>query len=273
MTSASLPNSTEDRSSSTPNRNIFEDPAIQKAAESDPFARFLVGNWRSILMTLITIGAVMVAYNVFTSTALEKRAVATTKLADIQDSYRGLIAAQERLAQQREDENKATTPEDKKKATEAVEATTKEIDASRGKLSLMIDALDSPAPFDILARLYRGLLAGRFGDYQAVSQALSATNWEGVSDKSSGDRYVSETAALGLARSLAASDAHLEQARQVVAALAERGEYVGVDALSVLVALADTPERREAAKKLVERNRQKFPARDRYISEVAQRLE
>lgn len=271
MTSAPISEQSNTTQTSASGRSIFEDPAIGEAAKNDAFVRFMAQHWKSLLLTLVAVGAAMVGYNVFTTTALEKRARATTVLADIQESYQGVVEKQQTLTKAREEQQTATDDAAKKKATDSIDATTKELTEARSKLSLMIDSLDSPPPFDSYATLYRGLLAGRFGDYAAVQLALSAApSWEAIDAATSTKRYIAETVHLGLLKSLAQSDAHSTPAKEGLKALADGGEFLAVDALAAYASLAATPEERAGLKGLVEKLRGKFPGQGKYLDLIAQ---
>ncbi len=264
--------STNSAKSST-GRSIFEDPAIGDAARNDLFVRFIANNWRTLLLLLVALGAGIVAYNSFTTTALEKRARATTVLSDIQEAYQGLVVKQGELLKLESDNAVAKDEAAKKAAATAIEAKSKEINESRSKLSLMIDSLASPAPFDTYAKLYRGLLASRFKDFATVDRALTGLpSWEAVSDPKSSERFTLETVTLGLAKALAQSDEHLAVAKEKLTALGERGEFVAVDALASLVLLLNTQEERDAFKRSLDAARIKFPAQTRHIDTIAQAL-
>ena len=249
--------------------NIFEDPAIKEAARNDLFTRFLMANWRSLLMTVIAIGAGMIAYNVFTTTALQKRARATSLLADIQDSYKGLVDTQEKQQKLKGEEASAKSDDEKKKAAEALVTANKDLDAARAKINLMIESLDSPQPFDKLGGLYRGLVAGRFQDYALVEQTLSASDWEKIADSKSSDRFIAETITLGLAKSLAQSAEKTSVVKSYLTPLAERGSFVAVEAAAELSFLANNPEEQANLKQLIEKLRVKFPSQSGVLTEIA----
>lgn len=258
---------------SSTGRSIFEDPAIGDAAKNDVFVRFVLNNWRSLLLLLVAIGASMIAYNRFTATALDKRARATGVLADVQSAYKGVVDKQEELVKLQADLALAKDEAAKKSASTSVEAKSKEIEESRSKLSLMIDSLSSPSPFDTYAKLYRGLLASRFKDFAQVESALrSVPSWEAVSDPRSSERFISETVTLGLAKALAQSDEHFALAKEKLTALGERGEFVAVDALAALVLLLNTGEEKESFKKLLDAARVKFPAQAKHLDSIAQEV-
>ncbi len=273
MTTAPIQERSDSPENPAPRRNIFEDPAIQEAARNDAFARFVLKNWRSLLMTLLAVGACVMAYSTYTTTALNKRAAATGRLADIQDSYKALVNLQDDLEKQRSELSAAKDEAQKTTLTASVEKKAKEIEEARGKLSLVIDSLDPSEPFGTLGQLYRGLLAGRFKDFDAVAKALVAVpSWSAISDKKSSSRFVSETAALGLAKALAQSSAHQQQAKDQLRALVEQGEFVAVEAAGALTALATSPEEKTSTKQLLDVVRGRFPSQDKYLSDLADRL-
>jgi len=273
VTTAPIQEHSDSSANPAPRRNIFEDPAIQEAARNDAFARFVLKNWRSLLMTLIAVGACVMAYSTYTTTALNKRAAATGRLADIQDSYKALVDLQEDLEKQRSELSTAKDESQKATLTASVDKRTKEIEEAKNKLSLVIDSLDTSEPFGTLGKLYRGLLAGRFNDFDGVTKALAAVPvWNTITDKKSSARFVAETAALGLAKSLAPSSAHQQQAKDQLRALAEQGEFVAVEAVGALAALVTSPEEKTSTKQLLDTVRARFPSQDKYLSDLADRL-
>jgi hypothetical protein len=273
VTTAPIQEHSEVPAGSGTNRNIFEDPAIQDAAKNDAFARFVLKNWRSIVLTLIAVGACMVGYSTYTTTALNKRATATGRLADIQDSYKSLVDSQDELAKKRSDLASAKDDAQKTTLTTDIDKKTKELNEARTKLSLVIDSLDPSEPFGTLGHLYRGLLAGRFNDFDGVTKAIAAVPvWNTISDTNSSARFVAETAALGLAKALAQSSAHQQQAKDQLRLLTEQGAFVAVEAAGALTALAVTPEEKGSTKQLLDGLRGRFPSQDKYLTELADRL-
>jgi hypothetical protein len=272
VTTAPIPDQAQNSTTASTGRSIFEDPAIGEAAKNDAFVRFVAQNWKSLLLTLVTVGAAIVGYNIFTTTALEKRARATTLLTDIQESYRGIVEKQGTLTKLQDEQQSAKDDAAKKKATESLETTTKELTEARTKVALMIDSLDSPPPFDSYATLYRGLLAGRFGDYAAVEQALNAApTWQSIDDARSNKRYIAETVTIGLLKALAQSDAHQAVAKEKLKALADGGEFLAVEAAAAYSLIATTPEDKEALKRSLEALRTKFPSQSKYLDLIAER--
>jgi hypothetical protein len=272
VTTSPIPETPQNTATASTGRSIFEDPAIGEAAKNDAFVRFVARNWKSLLLTLVTVGAAMVGYNVFTTTALEKRARATSILADIQETYQALVEKQTALAKLKEEQQTAQDDAAKKKTNESIETASKEIAETSSKVSLMIDSLDSPPPFDSYATLYRGLVAGRIGDYAAVEQALQkAPSWQSIDDARSTKRYIAETVSLGLLKMLAQSDKHQELAKEKLKALAEGGEYLAVDALAAYSLLITTPEEQEGLKRSLEALRSKFPSQIRALDVIAER--
>jgi hypothetical protein len=261
-----------DAKSST-GRSIFEDPAIAEAGKNDPFVRFVQSNWRSLLLLLVAVGFAMVGYNIFSTTALEKRARATTMLIDIQESYRSLSEQQDNLKKLKDARDAASDDEARKRSSEAVDKASKELSDARSKLGLMIDSLDSPHPFDSYATLYRGLLAARFGEVEKVEEELKkAPSWEAIDDVRSSRRFIAETVNLGLLRGLSQSDQRSASVRERLKDLAERGEYLAVDALAVLIAQTTAREERLKLAELIDTTRQRFPSRSKELDLLKERL-
>jgi hypothetical protein len=258
--------------SSVRRQNIFEDPAIQEAARSDAFTRFVVNNWKTALLALVAVAGAMIAFNVFTTTALKKRADATTRLADIQETYKGLVDTQDALVALKADLAKEGDEEKKKTISGSIETKTKDVDSTKAKLALMLDALNSPEPFDVLAKLYRGLLASRFNDVEGVRGALgSVPAWDAIKDEKSSDRFVAETVALGLNKALAQSEGDRQAAKNALKALAERGSFVAVEAAHSLSVYLTSPEEKAAFVQILDSLKGRFPSQERSIEELRQR--
>ncbi len=272
MTTAPIQES-NDQQSAKPTKNIFEDPAIQEAAKNDAFVRFVLNNWRSLLALLVAVGVSMIAYTSYTTTSLNKRAAATAQLSEVQASYKALLDMQDDLGKTQAELASTTDQAQKTTLTATLDKKNKEIADSRAKLSLVIDSLDPAPPFGTLGQLYRGLVAGRFGDYDGVLKAIAAIPvWSSISDKESSPRFVAETAALGLAKSLAQSEQHQQQAKEQLRALAENGSFVAVEALGALSGFAKTPEEVATIKGLAENVKARFPSQEQFFSDINERL-
>jgi hypothetical protein len=249
-----------------PSRNIFEDPAIAAAAQNDPFARWVIGHWRTILGVLVALAAGMLGYHRFTSVALEKRSAATSVLNSVQESYAQLLAKDEALVSLKGDEAAATDPAQKEKVKKEIESTIREVDQLRDKVTLMVDSLDVTPPYGHLKDLYRGLLASRLKDYDKTQGLLAAHSWEEVGKPDSSERFIAELVTYGLARSLIESDAHREFARTHLVGLADRGSFAAVQAATTLSLIAQTDAEKAQAQELVAKLRVKFPSQQRYLS-------
>jgi hypothetical protein len=272
VTIAPIQEQPEQTNNSNRRHSIFEDPAIQEAARSDAFTRFVVNNWKTALVVLIAVAGSMTAFNVFTTTALKKRADATSHLADIQETYKGLVDTQDALATLKADLQKESDGEKKKTLTTSIESKSKDIETTRGKLKLMLDALNSPAPFDVFAQLYRGLVAARFDDVEGVKAALAAVPaWGAIADKKSSERFIAETATLGLNKALAQSESQRQAAKEALKSLAKQGAFVAVDAAGVLSVYLTTPEEKAVFLQVLDSLKTRFPSQERSIDELRQR--
>ena len=250
----------------SPSRNIFEDPAIEAAAQSDPFARWVVKHWRTIVVLLVAIAAGMLGYSRFTSVSLEKRSAATAVLQSVQDSYKDLLAKEDSLVTLRTEEVAATDPAEKEKLKGKIETTGREVEQLRDRVTLMVDALDQAPPYSQLKNLYRGLLAARLKDYDKTQAILSQQSWEQTGAPDSSERFMAELMSLGLARSLVDSDTHRDFARAQLAALAERGSFAAVQAANALLLIAQSDAEKKQADEIVAKVRMKFPAQQRFLS-------
>lgn len=269
VTTASIP---EPQHTNAPTRNIFEDPAIQEAAKNDAFVRFVVKHWYSLTATAVAIALGMIAYNLFTTTAAKKRADATMLLSEIQEAYGELVSKQEALANFRDQQAAESDATKKQELTARIDEKSKEAAEGRQKLNLMVSALETQKPFDRLAGLYKGLVAGRFGDYETTKTLLEGNSWEQSGSPDSTQRSMSELAALGLAKSLSESEAHRQFAKDTLKGLAQRGAFVAVEAADSLSYLTTTVEEKSELVSILDGIRGRSPGQDRGINEIRARL-
>ena len=251
-----------------PSRNLFEDPAIAAAAQNDPFARWIVKHWRTIMVVLLAIGTAILGYDRFTSVALEKRSAATAVLNSVQESYHQLVTKEETLLTLRAEEASQADAAEKAKITAKIESTSKEVDQLKDKVTLMVESLDSSAPFNTLKELYRGLLAARLKDYDKTQSALANASWERVGKPESSERFMAELLAFGLARALIDSDSHRDFARAQLVRIAEQGSFVAVPAASTLVTIAATDPEKAQSQQLVDTLRAKYPSQQRFLTNL-----
>ncbi len=269
MTTAPIQEQSDTPQVTNRSRNIFEDPAIQEAAKTDPLTRFIVQNWKMLVVSLAAVAGVMISYDLFVSTALQKRASATTRLADVQEQYRALVEAQDALAGFQSEQVDAKDEAKRKELATSIESKTKEIDQAKTKLSLMTDALGNEEPFSVLSSLYKGLVAGRFKDYNTTNNALSAIPaWQEIKDKDSSRRFVAETATLGLAKVLVQSEAHRPAAKTRLRELAENGSFLAVEAAGALSVLLDSAEERASYVQIIDSLKTRFPSQEQYLNEL-----
>jgi hypothetical protein len=228
----------------------------------------VVKNWRTIVVVLAAIGASMLGYNRFTSVALEKRSSATALLNAVQESYHQLVTKEESLLTLRAEEAAQTDSGEKAKITAKIASTSKEVDQLKDKVTLMIDSLDSSAPFNTLKELYRGLLAARMKDYAKTQSALESARWEQAGKPESSERFMAELLAFGLARALIDSDAHREFARAQLVRLAEQGSFAAVPAATTLRMIATSDSERAQAQQLADTLRSKYPSQQRFLTNL-----
>ncbi len=266
---SSLPVQDGSSKGSGPSRNIFEDPAIAAAGRDDPFVQFVSAQWKRILAILCAIGISMVAYNTFNTTRELKKAAATELFGQVREQYESIVMKQAELSNQQSD--LATKSDaDKKDSEGKIAELVKEIDLLHQKTKLMIVSLDSPAPFDLLGRLYGGLLAARFGEYETTKAALIANQWEIVGRAGSSERFAAEMATLGLGKALTDSEPFLAAGKAALFGLAERGEFAAVPAAVSLSSMAVSAEEKTKVRELLTTLRGRFPSQEKFISEAGE---
>lgn len=256
----------EQSANRAPSRNIFEDPAIAASAQNDPFARWVVAHWRTIVVVLVAIAAGMLGYSRYMSVNLEKRSSATAVLNGVQNTYKDLVSKEEELVTLRSEESTTSDAAEKEKIKGKVEQAGREVDQLRDKLTLMIDSMDSNPPYGQLKELYKGLLAARLKDYDKTQAILSGQSWEQTGAPDSSERFVAEMLTFALARALVDSDAHRDFARGRLADLAERGSFAAVQAANALLLISRSDEEKKQADEIVAKLRVKFPAQARFLS-------
>jgi hypothetical protein len=255
----------------TPTKDIFEDPAIAAAAQNDPFSRFVVEHWKRIAGALVAVALGIIAFNAVSTTREQKRAAATALFGQVRDQYQEIIKKKGELTELKSS-LAGKSDADKKSVEEKITAADSELNSLRDKAKLMVASLDSPPPFDILGRLYGGLIASQFGDFEVTRAALIATSWERVGSNGSAERMAAELAALGLAKGLSESPTHLGTAKDALTTLAEKGEFSAVPAAQALAALAATAEDKEKVRKLLSTLEGRFPSQSKFITEAREGL-
>jgi hypothetical protein len=214
----------------------------------------------------------MISYNIFTTTAAKKRADATMLLSEIQEAYGEVVSKQEALANFRDQQDAESDATKKRELTTRIDEKIKEAAEGRQKLNLMVAALETQKPFDRLAVLYKGLAAGRFGEYETTKALLEGNAWEQSGSPESSQRSMSELSALGLARLLSESEPHRQLAKDTLKALAQRGAFVAIEAADSLSYLTATDEERSELVSIVDGIRGRSPGQDRAINEIRSRL-
>lgn len=259
------------RSATTANTNIFEDPAIAAAAKNDPFAQFVAKNWKRIAGVLFAVVLGMIAYNAVRTTQEQKRAVSTALFAQVREQYKEIVGKRQELVKLQAE--LSTKPDAEKKAVQdKITALETEVGAIREKSKLMLSSLDSPPPFDLLGRLYGGLIAAQFGEYEQTKSALINTPWELTGRAGSPERMTAELAVLGLGKALSDSSQHVQYAKDSLVRLAENGEFAAVPALEALAALASTSEEVSKVKSILGILETRFPSQSKYLTEVKEGL-
>jgi len=252
-------------------RNIFEDPAIADAAKTDPVVRFMSTYWKPVMGALIAVALGMIAYNKIKETSAQKRAAATQTFNELREQYNTMVTKQEE-AKTLERALSSKTGSEKDDSAKKIDELKKETEQLWEKVKLRADALESPAPFDILGRLYKGMAAARMNDYDAAESALIKTPWEISGRPGSGERMVAELATLGLARSLLDSEKHSVAAKGALKGLAERGDFAAVGAVSSLASVVSTDEEKKAVRDLAEKIKSRLPAQEKFLSEATERV-
>jgi hypothetical protein len=256
----------------TRTRNIFEDPAIADAAKDDPVVRFISQNWKTVVGALVAVALSMIAYNGFQTTAEQKRAVATQTFLEIQNSYRSIVAKQKERAGLTGELANEKDAKKKGELEQKIADADNELKQLRDRTSLVITALNSPKPFDMLSQMYRGLLAARFGDYATTEAALTSTSWEAIGAADSAERMAAEFAALGLARALMDAPASVGAAQDALVRLASKGNFAAVPAGLALSITATTPEEKGQAVKILDELSNKFPAQQKFLTPALEQV-
>ncbi len=272
MTTQSVKEEKSMEEKNTRTHSIFEDPAIAQAAKDDPVVRFISQNWKTVIGALIAVALSMIAYNSFKSTAEQKRASATQTLIDIQQGYKAITDKQESLTTLAKELLVESDPKKKDELQQKIDADTKELNQLRDRTTLVIDSLKSPEPFDMLAQMYRGLMAARFGDYATTEKILSATSWEAIGSPDSAERMAAELAALGLARSLVDAPSSGEMVKSALTNLASKGSFAAAQAAVTLATIAVTPDDRAKAREVIDGVSRRLPSQEKFLAPAREQI-
>jgi len=248
-------------------RNIFEDPAIAAAAANDPFARWIVKNWRLMVTALVAVAVAMVAYNRFVTVSAQKRALATEALRDVQAGYNELVTKEQELADLKSQEGAASAGDSKAQLTQKIEASLHALDQARDKVTLMVESLDKAPPFDAIGDLYRGLLAARRNDFDKTQALLAGRPWEQIGKPGSSERLISELVTVALARALIDSGKYREFAQAQLVTLSERGEFAAVQAGRALEVMAQSDTEKAQVAEILSKLKSRFPTQQRFLSD------
>lgn len=252
--------------------SIFEDPAIADAAKDDPIVGFISRHWKTVIGSLVAVALSMVAYDRFKDTAEHKRAVATERLLDIQQSYRAIIQRQTQIASLKRELAAEGDITKKEGIQQTVDTNTKELNQLRERTTLAIESLSSPKPFDALAQLYRGLVAARFEDYETTRSILTASSWEQVGASNSAERMAAEFAVVGLAKALVDSRDSVALAREALMKVASKGDFAAVQAALALAAVASTTEEQQQVQSIIDELSKRFPTQEKFLSSARERI-
>jgi hypothetical protein len=191
---------------------------------------------------------------------------------DIQQGYNSITEKQQELSTLTKNLAGETDPKKKEEAQQKIEAATKELNQARERTTLVVDSLKSPPPFDMLAQLYRGLIAARFGDHSVTQQVLLSTSWETIGARDSAERMAAEFAALGLARALVDVPTSSEAVRSGLANLASKGSFAAVQAAVTLATIASTPDEKAKARETIEDVARRFPAQEKFLTPAREQV-
>jgi hypothetical protein len=178
------------------------------------------------------------------------------------------VTKEESLVTLRAEEAAQADAGEKAKITAKIDTTSKEVDQLKDKVTLMVESLDSAAPFNTLKELYRGLLAARLKNYDKTRDALANATWEQVGEPESSERFMAEILSFGLARALIDSDAHRALAREQLVKLAERGSFAAVPSAKTLLMIAASEPEKAQAQQLADALRAKYPSQQRFLTNL-----
>lgn len=222
-------------SDSSRRHDIFTDPALARAAEEDPFVRFVHQHWRQLIVALIAVAAVTYAVQAFEETRVESLQRAADLFSRAQSEFDRYVT----LLQS--SESTATTADADGAATDdgAPNLRVTQVEEARARLEQVLASLaDAREPYGALAPVYRALLG-------LVGEAQVATGGERVEDP-----FLRELERFVRARAALDNPATAAEGRQMLEELVQRGEVTAPAAIMILERTAQNEEERSQVRAL-----------------------
>jgi len=252
-----------------PGHDIFTDPALSQTVTEDPLFRFLQSNWRQVLLVVGFIVAVVYARQVFHDT----RVADMERSADIfnraRSEYEQIVSLEGQLADARKrlGEKKAEAPKpadqkatDKKEQKDDAAATRvadleKQMGDARRRIEGHLGSLaDARSPYRELGDLYKGLLAQVTAADGKGAAELRAAIGVPTGSVQIGEKpdLATELKAMALARALIDSGDTRNEGVTALNDLATKGNFTRVSAGLTLAHIANSPEERQGALRILE---------------------
>lgn len=233
-----------------PEHDIYTDPALTREAQ-DPVAEFLKARWRPILVAVLLVFAVLYIKSSLQESYQRSLSASADAFYKAQDALENLKTAKKAL-KELEDKTLPTVAAEKEKAEKDREAARTELKSREERMQQTIVILgDSMAPYSKLADLMKALVARESGDVQAIRGALGKYSPDTFGQLKGSDRFISELSLLALGRALLDSPDTEREGKNILVALAKKGEIAGVSAALTISRIAESEQDKKDAQALI----------------------
>lgn len=234
--------------------DLFQDPALSQTLQDDPVAKFLVSNFKGLLILVLAALCALYLRSQFQQTSDVRLAEASETFERVRTSVDELQKINEKAAQS---PSSSATPE----PTPDVARVTRSAQDS-------LEALKSgPEPYSLMAPMYADLLAVNRRDLKVEDlsksstdqalQTVQSTAWRETN--SIEKRLILELQALAATRRLLDQEDTFERGFASLTLLAQESSYVRPSATLTLLRIASTPEQKASALVIAQEVSRLFP--------------
>ena len=252
---------------------VQENQEVARTVSEDPMLRFLM-KWRK---PLIVLALVILAGWYLKSSANQAHEEAMASASDLfeqaQKDLEAWNAGRAKQAAAAKDKKEEVPAE--KKAEGADTAGGKAAgDETVARIEGKLQALrEQGGPYAEIGQGYQVLMNVEEGKLDAAAQVLSQVKLDEIKRADGGDRFFTELTALVSARSLLDDPARKAEGLEKLRTLAEQGVYVNTSAAMSVARLAQTPEEREQARKLLQGIKDKYPVQASVVDGELKKLQ
>ena len=241
-----------------PEHDIFTDPALSQETR-DPIGEFLKKQWRPALIVVVLAFAAIYVRDTLRAShqvSLEASANSFFKAQEALEDFRKAKKTLAELEAKPLSKEKEKQLEEEKLRSEASADLALRGDRLKQSTLVLSDALE---PYKKLSALINTLAAKERGDVATLKSLASQYSIDLITKAKGSDRMVAELSALAVARALLDLPDGEKQGSDMLKALAEQGETVGISAALSLARLASSEDEKKQAQALLKNLSEKRP--------------